>query len=156
MITNEYLKEQACLLLQVYKQKKNLDLFLTSGNRHCFDTTYEQKYVESIPEVLFNEFNYKNIYCDSRYISNELASDIQNKYNKKVIIKLYNNNEYDRYKDLKCINYIDNIKYYNQNIKNIYILNDDNINLDLIEKTNIELVENNLSIFNDDVKKLFT
>lgn len=154
MITKEYLDEQSQLLIEVYRNKKDLNLFLTSGNKHCFDITYEEKYVNKLPEIIFERFTYKNIYCDSRYISIKLAKEINTKY-KNVIIKLYNNNEYDTYKDLECINYIDNIEHYNHDIKNIYILRDDNIDLNILSY-DLEIVEYNLTIFNDDVKKIFT
>lgn len=153
MITNELIKENNYLLKTIFDNKPNLDLLLTSGNKPCYDLTYVEEYItEELPSCIF-DFNYNNIYCDSRYISPEMAQSIKDNYNKEVIIKIFNNISYDKYKQFTCINYIENIKDYNTDIKNIYILNDDNILNDYSD--NIELVDFKITKLTPELQKLF-
>ena len=163
MITNQYLKEQDSLLLTAYKFKENLNLILTSGHSHCLDVNLLSNYIsdENIKIIIKslkdnNLINFNNIYLDSRYISNSQAEYIQKELNKEVIIKVYNNNKYKDYQNFIIYNYINDINFYNEKVKNFYILSDDNINIDIISKENLEVVEYNLTIFNEEVKKIFT
>ena len=163
MITNQYLKEQDSLLLAAYKFKENLNLILTSGHSHCLDVNSLSNYIsdENIKIIIKslkdnNLTNFNNIYLDSRYISNSQAEYIQKELNKKVIIKIYNNNKYKDYQNFIVYNYVNDINFYNEDVKNFYILSDDNINIDIIGKENLEVIEYNLTIFNEEVKKIFT
>ena len=163
MITNQYLKEQDSLLLTAYKFKENLNLILTSGRSHCLDVNLLSNYIsdENIKIIIKslkdnNLIRFNNIYLDSRYISNSQAEYIQKELNKEVIIKVYNNNKYKDYQNFIIYNYINDINFYNENVKNFYILSDDNINIDIIGKENLEVLEYNLTIFNEEVKKIFT
>ena len=161
MITKNYLEEQNELLIYLLKNNK-LNLLLTSNQNHCLDTSFFSKEIpiDNIDAIIniikkYN-INLGNIYLDSRVITNSQAEHISNNLDNNIIIRIYNNHNYNKYKNFILYNYIDDIKYYNENIKNIYCLNNENIDLNIVNKPNLDIEEKDISIFNDEVAKIFT
>lgn len=75
------MQEESNFLIELYKNKKNLDLYLTSGSYYCYDTNIERNFINDnnikiIKSALEknNINNFNHIYLDSNYISSKDAS----------------------------------------------------------------------------------
>ena len=167
MLTNRYLDEQNDLLISIYKEKMSsengLNLFLTSGNNLCTDINTQNDYcdiniIKCIISCLkkYNLVNFKTIFIDSNYIDSDNVTYIENELKGNIIVNTFNGQNVKKYEQYQIHNYIDDIKYYNKEALNKYILNDNNVDLDIIGKDNLEIIENDLTYFTDEIAQLLT
>ena len=148
-------KELNHFLTTIYKNKKELNLYLTSGNNYCLDFIKKTNFTrdENIKEIIntLNKYefnNFKNIIIDSNYITLNQCKLLES-LNVPIIVKIYNNNA--PYQYINMNNYIDNIKYYNQNYLNIYCLNDNNIDRTIVNYPNLIIKEGDINYLTDDL-----
>lgn len=148
-------KELNHFLTTIYKNKKDLNLYLTSGNNYCLDFIKETNFTsdENIKEIIntLNKYefnNFKNIIIDSNYVTLNQCKLLES-LNVSIIVKIYNNNA--PYQYINMNNYIDNIKYYNQNYLNIYCLNDNNIDRTIVNYPNLIIKEGDINYLTDDL-----
>ena len=148
-------KEESTFLVNLYKNKKNFDLYINSGINYCYETDIERNITDNdninliknaIEKNEINNFN--NIYIDSNYVSAELASLFAN-----PIVKIWNGKYYDEYKEYTCYNYIDDLKYYIEGIENYILLNDDNIVPELLNY-DLKIIETNITKLTQGLKIL--
>ena len=149
------MQEESNFLIELYKNKKNLDLYLTSGSYYCYDTNIERNFINDnnikiIKSALEknNINNFNHIYLDSNYISSKDASLF-----KHPIIKIWNGKYYNEYKNFTCYNYIDDLKYYIEGIENYYLLNDNNIVPELLNY-DLKIIETNITKLTEGLKIL--
>ena len=153
-INKRLIQEEAEYLIQLYKNKNNLDLYLTSGKNYCYDIYNNFNIVDdnNIDIIIKNieryDLKFNNIYIDSNYIASQQAKLFQD-----PIIKIWNGKYQKDYREFRCYNYIDDLKYYIPGVKTFYLLNDDNITPELLNY-DIEIIEANVTKLTKELETL--
>ena len=147
------IKEENEFFIQLYKDNVK-DLYLTSGNYYCFDIHNDFNIVNdnNIDIIVKNieryDLKFNNIYLDSNYIAPQQASLF-----KYPIIKIWNGKYLKDYRNFRCYNYIDDLKYYVEGVKTFYLLNDNNITPELLNY-DIKIIEANITKLTKELETL--
>lgn len=156
-IDKKFIDETNLYFIQLYKNRvenNDLDLYLTSGNYYCFDIHNNFNIVDdnNIDIILKNieryDLKFNNIYLDSNYIAPQQA-----KLFKDSIIKIWNGKYLQDYREFRCYNYIDDLKYYIPGVKTFYLLKDNNITPELLNY-DIKIIEANVTKLTKELQAL--